>query len=57
MSASRDAAKDAAIISQSTLFDLKGIVSEHRSTFDKEGRPAVKGRLRPKEDVVVSTDR
>jgi hypothetical protein len=57
MSPSGDAAKEASTISQSTLFDLKGIVSEHRSTFDKEGRSAVKGRLRPKDDVVVSTDR
>ncbi|KAJ9103949.1 hypothetical protein QFC21_002412 [Naganishia friedmannii] len=42
--------KEPLAISQSTLFDLKGIVSEHRSTFDKEGRTAVKGRSRPKSE-------
>jgi hypothetical protein len=31
------------IVSQSSIFDLKGLVSEHQSTFQKEGREAVKG--------------
>ncbi|KAI5453607.1 hypothetical protein NCC49_005431 [Naganishia albida] len=56
MSSSKNAAKEATTISQSTLFDLKGIVSEHRSTFDKEGRCAVKGRIRPK-DQAMSRDK
>ena len=30
-------------VSQSSIFDLKGLVSEHQSTFQKEGREAVKG--------------
>ena len=30
-------------VSQSSIFDLKGLVSEHQSTFQKEGRDAVKG--------------
>lgn len=54
MSSSKNTAKEATTISQSTLFDLKGIVSEHRSTFDKEGRSAVKGRIRPKDEAMVS---
>ncbi|KAJ9120118.1 hypothetical protein QFC22_003016 [Naganishia vaughanmartiniae] len=44
--------KEPLAISQSTLFDLKGIVSEHRSTFDKEGRTALKGRSRPKDEAL-----
>ncbi|KAJ9091045.1 hypothetical protein QFC19_009282 [Naganishia cerealis] len=42
--------KEPSAISHSTLFDLKGIVSEHVSTFDKEGRTAVKGRSKPRNE-------
>jgi hypothetical protein len=54
MAPSKDSGKEVSTISQSTLFDLKGIVSEHRSTFDKEGRIAVKGRVRPQNEALVS---
>lgn len=30
-------------VSQASLFDLKGLVSEHKSTFSKEGKNPVKG--------------
>jgi hypothetical protein len=54
MAPGKDGGKEVSTISQSTLFDLKGIVSEHRSTFDKEGRIAVKGRVRPQNEALVS---
>lgn len=30
-------------VTQASIFDLKGLVSEHQSKFQKEGRDAVKG--------------
>lgn len=39
-------------VSQASIFDLKGLVSEHQSKFQKEGRDAVKGEAGVRRGII-----